>query len=223
MLLPHGYEGAGPEHSSARLERYLQLCAEHNMQVCIPSTPAQVFHMLRRQAIRPLRKPLVALTPKSLLRHKQAVSSLEELYDGQFHTVLPEVDHLDSAKVTRLVLCSGKVFYELLEARRSAQAEHVAIVRIEQLYPYPEDDLAQVVAPYQHLKAVVWCQEEPMNQGAWYPSQHHTRRVMQRHDPSLNLEFAGREASAAPAAGYLQLHNEHQQRLVHEALFGTQG
>ena len=221
MLLPHGYEGAGPEHSSARLERYLQLCAEHNMQVCVPSTPAQVFHMLRRQAIRPLRKPLMALTPKSLLRHKQAVSALEELYDGQFHTVLPEVDDLDPAQVTRLVLCSGKVFYELLEARRSAGAEHVAIVRIEQLYPYPEDDLAQVVAPYRNLKAVVWCQEEPMNQGAWYPSQHHTRRVMQQHDPALILQFAGRDASAAPAAGYLQLHNERQQRLVHEALFGA--
>ncbi|MYK30009.1 MAG: 2-oxoglutarate dehydrogenase E1 component, partial [Gammaproteobacteria bacterium] len=221
--LPHGYEGAGPEHSSARLERYLQLCAEHNMQVCVPSTPAQVFHMLRRQAIRPLRKPLVALTPKSLLRHKQAVSALEELYDGQFHTVLPEVDDFDPAQVTRLVLCSGKVFYELLEARRNGggRAAHIAIVRIEQLYPYPEDDLAQVVAPYRNLKEVVWCQEEPMNQGAWYSSQHHTRRVMQQHDPSLNLRFAGRAASAAPAAGYLQLHNERQQRLVHEALFGT--
>ena len=223
MLLPHGYEGAGPEHSSARLERFLQLCAEHNMQVCVPSTPAQVFHMLRRQAIRPLRKPLVALTPKSLLRHKQAVSALEELHDGQFHTVLPEVDDLDPAKVTRLVLCSGKVFYELLDARRSANggAAHIAIVRIEQLYPYPEDDLADVVAPYRNLKEAVWCQEEPMNQGAWYASQHHTRRVMQQHEPSLNLQFAGRGALAAPAAGYLQLHNERQQRLVHEALFGT--
>ena len=221
VLLPHGYEGAGPEHSSARLERFLQLCAEHNMQVCLPSTPAQVFHMLRRQTLRPLRKPLVALTPKSLLRHKQAVSSLAELHDGRFHTVLPDPDGPPPAAVKRLVLCSGKVFYELREARQAAAAEHIAIVRIEQLYPYPEEDLGQVIAPYANLKEAVWCQEEPMNQGAWYASQHHSRRVLQRHDPSLYLNYAGREAFAAPAAGYLHLHQQRQQRLVRDALFGT--
>ena len=219
-LLPHGYEGAGPEHSSARLERLLQLCAEHNMQVCLPTTPAQMFHMLRRQAIRPLRKPLVALTPKSLLRHKDAVSSLAELYDGRFHTVLPDPDRPNPAAVKRLVLCSGKVFYELRNARQEAAVEDIAIVRIEQLYPYPEVDLAQVVAPYAGLKEAVWCQEEPMNQGAWYSSQHHSRRVLHRHDPSLHLSYAGRGAFAAPAAGYLHLHNERQQRLVQDALFG---
>ena len=220
LLLPHGYEGAGPEHSSARLERYLQLCAEHNMQVCVPTTPAQVFHMLRRQMIRPLRKPLVAMTPKSLLRHKQAVSTLAELYDGEFHTVLGEVDDLDPAGVDRVVLCSGKVYYDLLAMRREANATNVAIVRIEQLYPYPEADLERVIKPYSKLTAIVWCQEEPMNQGAWYPSQHHTRRTILRHDDSLYLAYAGRDAFAATASGYVQVHNDRQQRLVNDALFG---
>ena len=136
MLLPHGFEGAGPEHSSARLERFLQMCAEHNMQICIPSTPAQVFHMLRRQAIRPARKPLIALTPKSLLRHNLAVSTLEELCEGEFHTVIDELDDLNPKKIDRLVLCSGKVYYDLLEARREANCESVAIIRLEQLYPF---------------------------------------------------------------------------------------
>ncbi len=220
LLLPHGYEGAGPEHSSARLERYLQLCAEHNMQVCVPTTPAQVFHMLRRQMIRPLRKPLVAMTPKSLLRHKQAVSTLAELYDGEFHTVLGEVDDLDPAGVDRVVLCSGKVYYDLLAMRREANATNVAIVRIEQLYPYPEADLERVIKPYSKLTAIVWCQEEPMNQGAWYSSQHHTRRTILRHDDSLYLAYAGRDAFAATASGYVQVHNDRQQRLVNDALFG---
>ena len=220
LLLPHGYEGAGPEHSSARLERFLQLCAEHNMQVCMPTTPAQVFHMLRRQAIRPLRKPLVALTPKSLLRHKQAVSTLAELYDGRFQSVLPDPDSPEPLAVERLVLCSGKVFYELREVRREAGAANIAIVRIEQLYPYPEEDLGRVIAPYANLKEVLWCQEEPMNQGAWYSSLHHARRVVARHEASLQVNYAGREAFAAPAAGYLHLHNERQRRLVNDALFG---
>ena len=220
MLLPHGYEGAGPEHSSARLERYLQLCAEHNMQVCVPTTPAQAFHMLRRQVIRPLRKPLVALTPKSLLRHKQATSTLAELYDGAFQTVLPEADELDPAGVDRLVLCSGKVYYELLEARRAADARNVAIMRIEQLYPYPREDLARAIALYRRLRRVVWCQEEPMNQGAWYLSQSKMRQVVTGHNAFLNLEYAGRDSFAASAGGFLQTHNDGQQRLVHDALFG---
>ena len=146
MLLPHGYEGQGPEHSSARLERYLQLCAEHNIQVCVPTTPAQIYHLLRRQVIRPLRKPLVVLTPKSLLRHKLAISTLEDLADGSFQTVIPEIDTLDAAKVTRLVLCSGKVYYDLLEKRRAEGREDIAIVRIEQLYPFPEDDLMEALS-----------------------------------------------------------------------------
>ena len=220
LLLPHGYEGAGPEHSSARLERYLQLSAEHNMQVCLPTTPAQMFHMLRRQVIRPLRKPLIALTPKSLLRHKLATSSLEELWDGAFRPVLADPDAPGPDAVDRLVLCSGKLFYELLEARRAAGAENIAIVRVEQLYPYPEADLGRVIAPYVNLKRTIWCQEEPMNQGAWYASQHHARRVIARLNASLYLEYAGRDSFAATAAGYLVLHNQRQQQLIQDALFG---
>lgn len=220
MLLPHGYEGAGPEHSSARLERYLQLCAEHNMQVCIPSTPAQVFHMIRRQALRDVRKPLIALTPKSLLRHKLAVSSLEDLTSGKFHNVLNDTAELDPAAVRRVVLCSGKVYYDLVEARKEAQRNDVAIIRLEQLYPFPEAELAAAIKPFSNLKDVVWCQEEPMNQGAWYASQHHMRRVVLEHDENLYLLYAGREAYAAPAGGYTSVHLEQQQRLVQEALSG---
>ncbi|AOE84725.1 2-oxoglutarate dehydrogenase E1 component [Pseudomonas sp. TCU-HL1] len=217
MLLPHGYEGQGPEHSSARLERYLQLCAEHNIQVCVPTTPAQVYHMLRRQVIRPLRKPLVALTPKSLLRHKLAISTLEDLAEGSFQTVIGEIDAIDPKKVDRIVLCSGKVYYDLLEKRRAEGREDIAIVRIEQLYPFPEDDLAEVLAPYKNLKHIVWCQEEPMNQGAWYCSQHHMRRVAAAHKKGLFLEYAGREGSAAPACGYASLHAEQQEKLLQDA------
>ncbi len=217
MLLPHGYEGQGPEHSSARLERYLQLCAEHNMQVCVPTTPAQVYHMLRRQVIRPLRKPLVALTPKSLLRHKLAISTLEDLAEGSFQTVLGEVDALDAKKVTRLILCSGKVYYDLLEKRRAEQRDDIAIVRIEQLYPFPEEDLTEAMAPFKNLKHIVWCQEEPMNQGAWYCSQHHMRRVASAHKKELFLQYAGRDASAAPACGYASMHAEQQEKLLNDA------
>ena len=217
MLLPHGYEGQGPEHSSARLERYLQLCAEHNIQVCVPTTPAQVYHMLRRQAIRPLRKPLVALTPKSLLRHKLATSTLEELTQGSFQTVIPEVDSVDPAKVERVIMCSGKVYYDLLDKRRAEGREDIAIVRIEQLYPFPEEDLAEALAPYQNLKHIVWCQEEPMNQGAWYCSQHHMRRVATAFKKELFLQYAGRDASAAPAVGYASMHAEQQEKLLQDA------
>jgi 2-oxoglutarate dehydrogenase E1 component len=217
MLLPHGYEGQGPEHSSARLERYLQLCAEHNIQVCVPTTPAQVYHMLRRQVIRPLRKPLVALTPKSLLRHKMAISTLEELAEGSFQTVMGETDPHDAKKVERVVLCSGKVYYDLLEKRRNEGREDIAIVRLEQLYPFPEEDLAEVLAPYKNLKHIVWCQEEPMNQGAWYCSQHHMRRIATAHKKTLFLEYAGREGSAAPACGYASMHAEQQAKLLQDA------
>ena len=220
MLLPHGYEGQGPEHSSARLERFLQLCAEQNIQVAVPTTPAQIYHLLRRQVIRPLRKPLVVLTPKSLLRHKLAISSLEDLSDGSFQTVIPEIDNIDPAKVDRVVMCSGKVYYDLLEKRRADENENVAIVRIEQLYPFPEEDLAEAMAPYTNLKKVVWCQEEPMNQGAWYCSQHHMRRVIGEHSVSnLYLDYAGREASAAPAGGYPSVHAEEQAKLLQDALY----
>jgi len=218
LLLPHGYEGQGPEHSSARLERFLQLCAEHNIQVCVPTTPAQVFHMLRRQVLRPLRKPLIVMTPKSLLRHKEAISTLEDLAQGSFNTVLDDSDVSAPEKITRLVLCSGKVFYDLREVRRERGVDNVALVRLEQLYPFPEEDLSAVFARYPGMTEVVWCQEEPMNQGAWYSSQHHMRRVINRHNRTLYLEYAGRDASASPAAGYMALHLAQQEQFIKQAL-----
>jgi 2-oxoglutarate dehydrogenase E1 component len=219
MLLPHGYEGQGPEHSSARLERFMQLSAEHNIQVCAPTTPAQVFHMLRRQAIRPLRKPLVVMSPKSLLRHKEAISTIDELADGHFHNVLDETDDLDTSKVERIIICSGKVFYDLRAARRERGLDHIAILRLEQLYPFPEDELQEILAKsYPNIVDAIWCQEEPMNQGAWYASQHHMRRVIQRHKVDVYLRYVGREASAAPAAGYMALHLEQMKQFIDEAL-----
>src|SRR5690554_813679 len=218
MLLPHGYEGQGPEHSSARLERFLQLCAEQNIQVCVPTTPAQVFHMLRRQVKRPLRKPLVAMTPKSLLRHKEAISTLDELCNGAFQTVIGEIDaSIDPKKVTRLIMCSGKVYYDLLDKRRAEGREDTAIIRIEQLYPFPEDDLEEVMAQFKKLTDIVWCQEEPIDQGAWYCSQQHMRNGMHKAHPELDLKYAGRPASAAPAAGYASVHAEEQNKLVNDA------
>jgi 2-oxoglutarate dehydrogenase E1 component len=223
MLLPHGYEGQGPEHSSARLERYLQLCAEQNIQVCMPTTPAQVFHMLRRQAVRNLRKPLIVMTPKSLLRHKDAVSTLEELSQGRFETVIGDQDAaVITKKVDRVVLCSGKVYYDLVDKRRKESAHNVAIIRIEQLYPFPEDRLSEILAPYKKVTDVVWCQEEPMNQGAWYSSQHHMRRILHRQSEKLYLRYAGREASASPAAGYMSLHLEQLEKFLNDAVLNIQ-
>jgi len=218
MLLPHGYEGQGPEHSSARLERFMQLSAEHNIQVCVPTTPAQVYHMLRRQAIRPLRKPLIVMSPKSLLRHKEAISTIEDLAHGHFHNVLDETDDINKDKVRRVVICSGKVYYDLRAARREREIEDIAILRMEQLYPFPEAELLQVLAAYPNLEDAVWCQEEPMNQGAWYSSQHHMRRVIHRHKVDVYLRYVGRDASAAPAAGYMALHVEQQEKFTNEAL-----
>ena len=219
MLLPHGYEGQGPEHSSARLERFLQMCAEHNMQVCVPTTPAQIFHLLRRQVIRPLRKPLVVMTPKSLLRHKEAISSLEDLANGHFHMVLPDQGNLEAQRVKRVIMCAGKVYYDLAAWRAENEVDDVAIVRIEQLYPFPKEELFETLKDYVNLETVVWCQEEPLNQGAWYPSQHHMRAVADLLKKGLGgeLKFAGRPASAAPAAGYMSVHTEQQRQLVEDA------
>jgi len=217
MLLPHGYEGQGPEHSSARLERYLQLCAQHNIQVCVPSTPSQVFHMLRRQIKRPLRKPLVAITPKSLLRHKEAISTLDDLSAGTFHTVLEEIDSIEPKKVSRVIMCIGKVYYDLLDYRRKNEITDTAIVRIEQLYPFPNDDLVTVLSQYPKVKDVVWCQEEPQNQGAWYPTQHRMRQALKDVNEKIYLRYAGREGSASPAAGYTSVHVEEQAALVKQA------
>ncbi|MEM8072090.1 2-oxoglutarate dehydrogenase E1 component [Morganella morganii subsp. sibonii] len=215
MLLPHGYEGQGPEHSSARLERYLQLCAEQNMQVCVPSTPAQVYHMLRRQALRGMRRPLIVMSPKSLLRHPLAVSSLEELAEGRFEAVIGEADDLNPADVKRVVLCSGKVYYDLLEQRRKNNQTDVAIIRIEQLYPFPHEDIHAILAPFSHVKDFVWCQEEPLNQGAWYCCQHNFRDAV---PAGASLRYAGRPASASPAVGYTSVHQQQQQELVNDAL-----
>ncbi len=217
MLLPHGFEGQGPEHSSARLERFLQLCAEHNMQVVIPTTPAQIFHLLRRQAIRPMRRPLVIMSPKWILRHKLATSSLEELAKGEFHNVIGEGE-IAPAKAKRVILCSGKVYYHLLEERMARGIDNIALIRIEQLYPFPDEELEQILKPYSNMQDVVWCQEEPMNQGAWYSSQHHMRHVLQRINPMLHLRYVGREGSAAPACGYMSTHLEEQKRFIDEAL-----
>jgi 2-oxoglutarate dehydrogenase E1 component len=174
--------------------------------------------MLRRQAIRPLRKPLVVMSPKSLLRHKEAVSSLEDLANGRFYNVLDETDDLDKSRVRRVVLCAGKVFYDLREERRKRGVEDVAIIRLEQLYPFPEAELLQVLGAYSNIEDAIWCQEEPMNQGAWYSSQHHMRRVMAAHKPEVYLGYAGREASAAPAAGYMALHLAQQEAFINDAL-----
>lgn len=224
MLLPHGYEGQGPEHSSARLERYLQLCAEDNMQVVTPTTPAQIFHALRRQAVRPIRKPLIVMSPKSLLRHKLAVSPLEDLANGKFETVLAEMDSLDNNQVTRLVLCGGKVYYDLLEKRREDNLQNVAIVRIEQLYPLPERRILEEIAKYPNLTEIVWAQEEPRNQGAWYYLAPHLFRLIAPPKPATRptrahlLEPVARPPSAAPAAGSMKMHAAQQQKVVNDAL-----
>lgn len=215
MLLPHGYEGQGPEHSSARLERYLQMCAEQNMQVVIPSTPAQVYHMLRRQVIRPMRRPLIVMSPKSLLRHPLCVSSLEDLTNGTFQAAIPEVDDLDPSKVKRVVFCSGKVYYDLLEQRRNNEQTDVAIIRIEQLYPFPMIEVQEAIAPYTQVEDFVWCQEEPQNQGAWYSSQHNFRAAI---PAGIDIKYAGRAASASPAVGYMSVHMKQQKALVNDAL-----
>jgi len=215
LLLPHGYEGQGPEHSSARLERYLQLCALDNMQVCVPTTPAQMFHMLRRQMLRSCRKPLIVMTPKSLLRHKLAVSTLDDLANGSFQLVIPDSTAKTAKKVKRAVLCSGKVYYDLVEEAAKREIADVAIVRVEQLYPFPRPEVSAELARFPGLKEVVWCQEEPMNQGAWYQIKHHFQAIL---DPKIAVAYAGRPRSPAPAAGHLSTHVAEQAALVEQAL-----
>jgi 2-oxoglutarate dehydrogenase E1 component len=213
LYLPHGYEGQGPEHSSARPERYLQLCAQHNMQVCVPTTPAQIFHLLRRQMVRLYRKPLIVITPKSLLRHKEAVSSLEDLANGRFQNVIPDTE-ADPGKVKRVLVCSGKVYYELLAFRRERKRDDVAIVRLEQQYPFPHEEYKSEVAKYANAKEVVWCQEEPQNQGAWYRLNYYLRADI---DASKALYYAGRPVSASPAVGYAAKHLAEQKQLIEDA------
>jgi 2-oxoglutarate dehydrogenase E1 component len=218
LLLPHGYEGQGPEHSSARLERYLQLCAEQNIQVCLPTTSAQVFHMLRKQVLCPVRKPLIVMSPKSLLRHKESASSLKELAEGSFQVVLDETDGLELGAIRKVVICSGKVYYDLRTERRTRKINDIAIVRLEQLYPFPEKEFQQCLAAYRNATEFVWCQEEPKNQGAWYATQHHMQRVISGVNPGIYLQYIGRSPSAAAAAGYYALHIEQQLKFINEAL-----
>ncbi len=215
LLLPHGYEGQGPEHSSARLERYLQLCADNNLQVVNCTTPAQFYHILRRQALRVAKKPLVIMTPKSLLRHTRVVSSIEEMARGAFHEVLDDVVITDASAVRRLVFCSGKVFYDLLAQREKEDREDVAIVRLEQFYPFPDESLSQVINKYDNIESVAWCQEEPKNMGGWGFVQ---PRLGELLGGEIKLEYAGRVGSASPATGSTQIHTAEQELLVREAL-----
>jgi 2-oxoglutarate dehydrogenase E1 component len=220
MLLPHGYEGQGPEHSSARLERYLQLCAERNMRVCNFTTPANYFHGLRRQLKANYRKPLVLMTPKSLLRHKLAVSSLAEFGPGSaFRYVIPETDALvPEEQVRRVVLCTGKVYYDLLAERRERGIRDVALIRVEQLYPFPVNSLRAALAPYRNAE-VVWCQEEPENMGAWTYMDRRLERVLgELGMKAKRPAFVGREEAASPATGLARVHQQQQQALVREAL-----
>ncbi len=214
LFLPHGYEGQGPEHSSARLERFLQLCALENMLVCVPTTPAQAFHMIRRQMRMNTRKPLVVMTPKSLLRHKLAVSTLDELAAGEFQHLIPDAK-ADPKKVARVVLCSGRVYYDLIEEAQKQKLDNVAVVRVEQLYPFPRMQLAAELKRHSKATEVVWCQEEPQNQGAWYQIKHHLDVCLQ---PKQSLHYAGRARSPSPAVGHFNDHVAEQQQLVADAL-----
>jgi 2-oxoglutarate dehydrogenase E1 component len=214
LLLPHGYEGQGPEHSSARPERFLQLCAEHNMQVCVPTNPAQIFHLLRRQMVRDFRKPLIVMSLKSLLRHKSAVSSLDDLAQGGFNTVIGDAEKLVAKNVRRVIVCSGKVYYDLIDFRRTNKVVDMAVVRLEQQYPFPHADFKAQIAKYPAAKEVVWCQEEPQNQGAWYRLRAYLRNDIEEKQI---LAYAGRPISASPAVGYASKHLMQQQQLVADA------
>ena len=215
LMLPHGYEGQGPEHSSARLERFMQLAADNNMQICQPTTASQIFHLLRRQQVRMFRKPLVIMTPKSLLRNKDATSPLAEFTRGEFRTVIGELNaEVDGAKVKRVIACSGKVYYDLVKRREEKKAFDVAVIRVEQLYPFPHKAFAAEMKKYPNATEVVWCQDEPQNQGAWFFVQHY---IHENLNDGQKLGYAGRAASASPAVGYAHLHQEQQKTLLDQA------
>jgi 2-oxoglutarate dehydrogenase E1 component len=215
LLLPHGYEGQGPEHSSARLERYMQLSAEFNWEVCVPSNAAQIYHLLRRQMLRKQRKPLIVMTPKSLLRHKDASSPLEDLAKGTFQTIIPEVEKIDPKNVTRVVTCAGKIYFDLAAARREHKVDNVVLIRVEQLYPFDDHRLAEELKKYPNAKDMIWCQEEPLNQGAWYAKAHRLEALL-RKDQTLSV--VARDASASPAVGYAAKHAVQQKEVVNAAL-----
>ena len=216
MLLPHGLEGQGPEHSSARLERFLQLCASHNMQVCVPSTASQIFHLMRRQILRKFRSPLIIMSPKSLLRNPLAASPLHKFTEGRFRDVYEEqYDNINPKKVDRVIMCSGKIFYELLTRRQDDQINNVAILRLEQLYPFPEEHLMKELVKFPKAKDIVWCQEEPINQGAWYTSRHN---FMESIVKNQTLHVVARDLYAAPAEGSIRQHNINQSHIIEKAL-----
>jgi 2-oxoglutarate dehydrogenase E1 component len=220
MMLPHGYEGQGPEHSSARLERFMQLSADTNMQIVQPTTASQIFHVLRRQMVRNLRKPLVIFTPKSLLRNKDAASPVSEFTKGSFQTVIPENKELKADKVKRIVACSGKVYYDLVKKREEKGADDVVILRVEQLYPFPHKAFSNEIKKYPNATDIVWCQDEPQNQGAWFFVQHYIHENM---TDGQKLGYSGRAASASPAVGYSHLHQEQQKALVEGAFSKLKG
>ncbi len=221
MMLPHGYEGQGPEHSSARLERFMQLAADNNMQIVQPTTASQIFHVLRRQMVRQFRKPLVLFTPKSLLRNKDATSVITEFTKGDFRTVIPELKaDVDAAKVKRIIACSGKVYYDLVKKREEKKASDVVIIRVEQLYPFPHKAFAAEVKKYPNATELVWCQDEPQNQGSWFFVQHYIHENML---DGQKLGYAGRPASASPAVGYAHLHQEQQKSLLDQAFGKLKG
>ena len=213
LFLPHGYEGQGPEHSSGRIERFLQLAAHDNFQIMQPSTPAQMFHLLRRQVVRPYRKPLIVFTPKSLLRNPDASSRLDELAHGAFLPLLDEIDALDPAAVTRLVFCSGRIYYDLLRQRRARQIGEVALIRVEQLYPWPDLELDAFLARYPQVSDIVWAQDEPLNQGAWRYAAYPIRMAT-----GITLRYAGRPESSSPATGYASLHKQQLEDILQAAL-----
>ena len=217
MLLPHGYEGQGPEHSSARIERFLQLCASENIQVCVPSSPKQIFHLLRRQVIRKMRTPLIVISPKSLLRNPDATSNLDELTSGEFSCVIDD-DLKNKNDVKRIIMCSGKVYYDLAKMRDKNDFKDVGIVRIEQLYPFPYDDLEGILTKYENVQEFIWCQEEPLNQGAWFSHRHRIQRVLDRFDKGDEVSLVSRPPAAAPAVGLMKLHLQQQEELVKEAI-----
>jgi 2-oxoglutarate dehydrogenase E1 component len=215
MLLPHGYEGQGPEHSSARLERYLQLCAENNLQVCYPTTPAQYFHLLRRQVRPGMQRPLVVMTPKSLLRLPAAASHIEDLASGGFRPVIDDAEIADASAVRKVVMCSGKVYYDLIEGRKQSGDLSVAIVRLEQFYPFPLRTVQELLAKYASAKQFVWAQEEPRNMGGWTFMRERLETLLD--DPS-KLSYVGRDASASPATGSYSIHQKEQAEIVSHAL-----
>ena len=215
MFLPHGNEGSGPEHSSARLERFLQLSAQNNIQVFVPTTPAQMFHLLRRQILRPCRVPLIVMTPKSLLRNKLSFSNLDDLTKQQLQLIIPEVDSIESKKVKKIILCCGKVYYELLAKRREQKNDSIAILRIEQLYPFPYEELTSEIKNYPNVKEVVWCQEEPKNQGAWFCTRD---RLLKSIPNGVELTCVSSPPMAAPAAGYPALYQKTQKEVIEKAL-----